>query len=98
MKFATILRESGFSKNEFKKVSEISMILYDEKDRIVDADDIRFVDKLFKNNTKSFMKFYDFLKELKNNPNPPISINVKIDENSVVVFYKTANPKIFLRN
>ena len=97
MKFATILRESGFSVKDFKKSSEISIILYDRKDRIDNVEDIKFVHTLFSNNTKSFIDFYEFVKELENNPEPPACINVKIDEYSVVVFYKTPQAKVFLR-
>lgn len=95
MKFATILREAGFSIRHFKKCAEIPVILYDGKDRIESNDDIHFVEKLFANNSKSFMDLYDYLRSMEKNP--PESINVKIDDSAVVFYYKTPNARIFSR-
>lgn len=97
MKFAVVLREAGFSQKDFKKCAEIPITLYDRKDRIDSKEDIRFVEKLFAHNNKSFMDFYDFLKKLESQTEQPESINVRIDEFSVIVFYKTPNIRFFSR-
>lgn len=97
MKFAVILREAGFVSKEFPKCSEIPIILYDRKDRIIEEDDIHFVETLFKENNNSFMNFYDFLKSLEKSNEPIDSINVMIDEYNVIVFYKSSKLKFFPR-
>ncbi len=97
MKFAVILREAGFSQKDFKRCAEIPIILYDEKDRIISTEDICFVESIFAHNSNSFMDFYDFLKKLENQAEQPESINVKIDEFSLGVFYKTPYIRFFSR-
>ena len=99
MKFAVILREAGFNTNIFEKCSQIPIVLYDGKNRIDMVEDVRFVKALFVNNSGSFIDFYEFLKELENKTEEITEpINVKIDANSVVVFYKTPHAKVFSRN
>ena len=49
MKFAVILREAGYSTEEFKECSKIDVVLYDRKERINTAEDLHFVEKLFAN-------------------------------------------------
>ena len=95
MRFATILREAGFSSKEFKNCAEIPIVLYDRKDRII-SDDVHFVDKLFRDNQASYEKFYAFLITLEKGPSVS-SMDVKIDETSVILFYKSPNFRIFSR-
>lgn len=95
MKFATILRESGFSVECFEKCAEISINLYDGKDRVDTNEDAHFAETLFANNNSSFIDLLDYLKDLEKNP--PESMNVKIDEFSVIFFYKTPLAKVFSR-
>lgn len=97
MRFATILREAGFSTDEFKKCAEIPIILYDRKDRTITDENIHFIEKLFKDNPDALEKFHTFLTELENTP-PTSTINIRIDESAVFVFYKTQNCRIFLRH
>lgn len=96
MKFAVILRESGIPTQDFKKSAEIPITLYDEDDWIDNNDDVQYQKKLFENNTKSLLNFYDFLKELENQPTPK-SMNVMIGEHNVVLFYKTPHARSFSR-
>ena len=92
IKFATIIQEAGLNKKDYEKCSEINVTLYDEKNEVNES---HFVEPLFSNNPDSLKKFKDFLVDLEKNPVP--SMNVTIDANYVVVFYKTPNPKIFSR-
>lgn len=96
MRFATILREAGVSTDEFKNCAEIPVILYDRKDRTITDENIHFIERLFKNNPDAHKKFHTFLTELENTP-PTSTINVRIDESAVFVFYRTQNCRIFLR-
>ena len=95
MKFATIIREAGLNEKDFENCSEISVTLYDAKDRIHENITLHFVEPLFWHNKDSLQKFQNFLVDLEENPVE--SINVEIDENHVVVFYKTPNPRFFSR-
>lgn len=97
MKFATILRETGLNPQEFPKISEIPTIYYDGKNRINSVDDVRFIHNLFVNNNNSLMEFKKFTENLENAESAPSSINIKIDEHFVVVFYKTPQVKLFPR-
>lgn len=97
MKLAVILREAGVSSEDYKKCSEIPVVLYDRKDRIDSKEDIQFVEALFTHNEKSFTDFQNFLRNLENQPVLPESLNVRIDESHVIVFYKTPNVRFFSR-
>ena len=96
MTFATILREAGISTENHKKLSHIPIILFDGKDRKTLDEDIHFVEPLFKNNPTAYNEFLTFLANLEKRSDIE-SFNVKIDENSVVVLYKTPLCRIFLR-
>ena len=96
MKFAQIISLTGLDPQPFPKCSEIEVSVYDGKDRIHSGEMIFFVEYLFKKNETSLARFHNYLSNLeKENIS---SMNVKIDENSVVLFYKTARAQLFLRN
>lgn len=95
MKFANIIREAGLNLDNFEKCTEISINLYDEKDKVNENNDVHFVEPLFSHNSNSLQKFQDFLVDLEKSP--VSSMNIEIDENYVVVFYKKPNPKFFSR-
>ena len=96
MKFATIMREAGICTRLFPDCGEINVVLYDEDDQIHKKDDVHFVQKLFADNPDAFNDFFDFVDALNTNPDY-LSINIQITRNHVIVFYKTASPKIFCR-
>ena len=95
MKFAVILREAGLNPVKFPKSSEISVTLYDEDDLIDDRDDITFTKNLFVNNIASYEGFFQFVERLEKQDIE--SMNIKIDQFFVVVFYKTPNAACFPR-
>lgn len=95
MKFAEIIRESGLNPEEFPTSSNISVTLYDRKDRISTEETIRFAEPLFRNNPVSRKNFYHFLVGLEESDIQ--TMNIKIDEYAVWVFYKSPNTKFFLR-
>ena len=96
MKFATILREAGISTSNFEKSSQIPITLFDGKDRENPNEDIHFAEPLFQNNPSAFKNFQTFLALLENRSTIE-KMNVKIDENAVIVFYKNPSCRIFLR-
>ena len=97
MKFATVLTAAGILTEKFQRVSEIPIVLYDGKDRIDPSDTVQYNRSLFAGNNNSFLDFLDFLKELEETSTLPETINIKIDENSVIVFYKTTKTRRFSR-
>ena len=96
MKFSTIIRESGFSPYAFPKCSSIPITVYDRKDRICTQEDLHFSKKLFADNEKSEKNFLNFINSLETKSVE--SLNVKIDEFSVIVFHKTPEVIVFQRN
>lgn len=90
MKFATVLREAGFSTEEFKNCSELPIVLYDRKDRVISDEDVHYVENLFHRHPVSYECFSAFLNILEKTTVIG-SVKVKIDEISVVVYYKTAS-------
>ena len=95
MKFAVILREAGFLPSHFGELAEKTITLFDRKDRIV-KEEPHFAEPLFKKNAAAFMDFYDFTNGL--DVKSIDSINVKIDEAWVILFYKTPQVKSFSRS
>lgn len=96
MKFAIILREAGFSISEFLKISEIPIVLYDGKNRIISDEEIHFSEKIFSKNLSSYDHFSAFLSELEKGPTIS-SMGIKIDESSLIIFYQSPKCRIFLR-
>lgn len=96
MKFAEIIRNAGLNPENFKNSANIKIHLYDGKDRVDSAETVHYIEPFFKNNESSLLNFKNFLIGLeKENID---SMNVKVDINSVVLFYKTSRVIIFLRN
>lgn len=96
MQLGPILRAIGLPQGKFENCERLSVILYDGKDRIDSGEDVRFYEPIFKKNPSAFQNFSDFLTKLEKDP-PCSPIGLKIDERSVVVFYKTPHPLVFLR-
>lgn len=96
MKFATIIRAANHNVGFFQKCDAISITLYDGKDRVVNCD-VHYAEPLFKHNLKSFREFGQLLREWELEGICPTSMNVKIDIDHVILFYKTPQAKIFPR-
>lgn len=96
MKFAEIIREAGLKTEKFPKCSNIEICFYDGKNRIITEKEVHYVETLFKNNEPSFKNFQLFLNSLENEDIH--AMNVKVDINSVVLFYKTPRAIVFMRN
>ena len=95
MKFAEIIREAGLNLSEFTKCSEIPVHLYDGKDRISTEEKIHFVEPLFSKNSNSLRKFNHYLSKIE--MDPVEFINVQVDVDSVILFYKTPQATVFSR-
>ena len=95
MLFAEIIREAGINCEEFKNSSYMEINLYDSKDRISSKQSINFVEPLFKHNEGSKKNFKNFLTGFEYETIE--SMNVKIDADSVILFYKSPRAIVFLR-
>lgn len=95
MKFAEIIREAGLNPSEFKKCSDIPAVLYDGKDRVESKETVHYIEPLFEKNPGSLWNFKSTLISLENENIE--SINVKVDIDSVVLFYKTGRATVFSR-
>ena len=96
MKFAEVIREAGLNPCNFENSSNIDISLYDGKDRVSSEEDIHYAEPLFKNNEGALKNFNGFLTGLEKETIE--SMNIKIDINSVILFYKTPRAIVFLRN
>jgi len=96
MKFAEIIRNAGLNPQCFSRCTDIEINLYDGKDRVSSDETVRYIEPLFKENNGSLKNFQHFLSCLEDED--IISMNVKVDICSVVLFYKTNRSIIFLRN
>lgn len=97
MKFATILREAGFSTETFKKSAEIPITLYDGKDRKISDEDVHFHEPLFKNYSPAYEQFSYFLADLEKGPTIK-HMDVKVDADFIIAFYHSHRCRLFLRN
>jgi len=90
MNLSVVLRESGLTPEDYD-CAKIPITLYNRKDRILKENDIRFTERLFSQNDKSFKDFYLSIKALEKLSKKTLSINVRIDEYNVILFYKSPN-------
>jgi hypothetical protein len=98
MKFDEVIRVVGVIPSIFPKISQIDLVLYDCKDRIVTGSKLKFAEDLFKNNFKEGLRFINYLISIEISSKTLDEISVLIDEYSVILFYKTPNAKIFRRS
>lgn len=96
MKFAEVIREAGLNPCNFENSSNIDISLYDGKDQISSEESIHYVEPFFKNNEGALKNFKGFITGLEKETVE--SMNIKIDINSVILFYKTTRAIVFLRN
>ena len=96
MKFAEIIREAGFSVDDYPNAAQIPVKLYDRKDRIVQGEYLKFDKPLFEENELSKLAFGKLILKLEKVQLPEISI--RIDEEVVAVYYKSVHVKIFSRH
>lgn len=103
MKFSNFIQAAGFDPKTFPKASKSDVTLYGDDDfnvfnneEVIDtSENINFAKDLFHENPAGKEDFNTFLKKLE--ASPVDSFNMRIDENSVIVFYKTPHPQTFLR-
>ena len=95
MKFAEIIRNAGLEVARFPNCANINIRLYDGKDRVNSAESVEYTRPLFVENPNSLNKFFNFLTGLEKEN--VTSMNVKVDVDSVVVFYQNPRAKVFLR-
>ena len=96
MKFAEIIRNAGLNPKDFEKVSNIPTTLYDGKNRICSEETVTFIQPFFKENHYSLKNFKDFLIGLEKEEID--SLNVRVDIDSVILFYRTPRAIVFLRH
>ena len=89
-----IIEEAGFESCKFPRCSNITVTLFDENND--KCEDIHFNRNLFSENSKSERSFFNFLCFLESEPVP--SMNIKIDEDYVIVFYQSPKAYSFRRS
>lgn len=97
MKFATIMREAGLITEFWPKCSKIKVNLYDDKEHLVEVDDVKFVQPLFSENNNSRDEFVELIDYLDANFDTYESIDIQISANHVIVFYNSPHATIFRR-
>ena len=85
MKFGKIIEEAGFNTYQFQTAASIPITLYDRNDDVLEK--VHYASELFSENTLSEVKFFNFISYLEKKP--VTSMEVKIDEDYVIVFYNT---------
>ena len=96
MKFAEVIKNSGISPLAFPLSGEIDIQLLDGKERSINKSTITYVEPLFKENPGSMQNFRNFLTGFETEKNKE-SFKVKIDEISVILFYRTSRALVFMR-
>ena len=94
MTLDTIIKEAGLRPCKFPRSSLIQVHLYNDEDQELDT--AHYARELFADNTKSAVEFFNFLCYLEEKTPSP-SMNIKIDEHYVTVFYKTSQAYSFKR-
>lgn len=97
MLFAEVIREAGLSTQDYPNASLIPVVLYDGKNRKVDAESVRFVNPLFCHNPMAKSRFAKCISTMEQTPFKLGSLCVRIDVNSVILNYQTTNPLTFSR-
>ena len=95
MKFAEIIRNAGLDVSRFPNCANIPIRLSDGKDRVISSESVEYVRPLFVETPNSLKQFFNFLTGLEKEN--VTSMNVKVDVDSVVLFYKNPRAKVFLR-
>ena len=95
MKFAEIIRNSVNDVSQFPNCSNINIRLYAGKDRVITEDTIAYSKPIFEENKISLKSFETFLLDLETKE--VTSMDIRIDEGSVILFYKDPHAIIFLR-
>ena len=98
MKFETILRAAGVCERLYVGAGCINVKLYDEKDRIIEDENLQFHESLFSKNSAGFDQFLDIVDNLESDSESPSSVKVKITPEHVIVFYETPNAIAIPRN
>lgn len=95
MKFAEIIKNAGLKVEDFPKSSEIEIKLYDGKERVSTEESVKYGSPLFEERPIILENFKAFIAGLEKDEID--KMNVKIDINSVVLFYKTGRAISFPR-
>ena len=96
MKFAEIIRNAGLTPEKFPNCADIEWHFYDGKDRLSSEESVQYVEPFFKNNEASLRNFCGFITGIEKEAIH--SMNVRVDIDAVVLFYKTPRAITFLRN
>ena len=97
MLFSEVIREAGLSTQDYPNASLIPVVLYDGKNRKVNSQSVRFVNPLFCHNAMAKSRFAKCVSALDETPFETGSLFVRIDENRVILNYKTPKPQVFSR-
>jgi len=95
MRFSEIIRNAGLDVSRFPNCANIHIRLYDGKDRVSSEESVEYVRPLFVENPNSLKQFFNFLTGLEKEN--VTSMNVKVDVDSVVLFYQNPRAKVFPR-
>lgn len=95
MKFAEIIRNAGLKIEDFPKSSNMEITLYDDENRIVPEEKVTYAKPFFDENPDSLKNFESFITGLETEDIS--TMNVKIDADVVILFFKSSRIIIFRR-
>ena len=97
IKMEHIISEVGLDPKEYPRSSEISVELYDRKNRIIGEKDFDFNKKLFKNNAKSMSKFIHMIDDCEvERKKLPNEISARINDDALVFYFPYQSPVFLL--
>ncbi len=95
--FAHFISECGFNPKDYPRLSGITVIYTDRKNRPIEKDsELMFSEPVFCKNAQSFKNFQNFLKDSENNVLLN-EIRIRIEDDAIVVNPNSPEVKIFLR-
>ena len=96
---SSVMRAAGFCDkfvNLFDSAGIIPVNIYDEDHELHQEDELHFIKPLFDENPGAFDQFFNLMDEINTNPDY-LSIDIQITPEYVIVFYRTAKPRVFRR-
>ena len=96
MKFGHLISEAGFDINNFTKLADIPVEIYDRKNRKIE-NELHFVKPILSDNLDSQTNFKKFLENMGKISILPSSILVRLTEDILVIYISGSKPEFFLR-
>ena len=97
MKFGHIISQVGLDPKKYPRSSEISVELYDRKNRVIGENDFNFNGQMFKDNSISKSKFIHMIDNCEDERKKlPDQISARINYDALVVFFPYKAPVFLL--